>query len=93
VGTALLFSGLVGLGTSLILFLSSSVGYLPYSDRRCGTMWDRDDVGQTKQPPDEQTEFPLMSVTPRLEPIQAKASNFAAASLALGEIPSVPKKS
>jgi hypothetical protein len=56
---------------------------------RCGT----DDVGQTKQPPDEQTEFPLMSVTPRLEPIQAKASNFAAASLALGEIPSVPKKS
>ena len=43
---------------------------------RCGT----DDVGQTKQPPDEQTEFPLMSVTPRLEPIQAKASNFAAAS-------------
>jgi hypothetical protein len=46
VGTALLFSGLVGLGTSLILFLSSSVGYLPYSDRRCGTMWDRDDVGQ-----------------------------------------------
>jgi hypothetical protein len=33
-----------------------------------------------------------MSVTPRLEPTQAKASNFAAASLALGEIPSVPKK-
>jgi hypothetical protein len=33
-----------------------------------------------------------MSVTPRLEPTQAKASNFAAASLALGEIPPVPKK-
>jgi hypothetical protein len=32
-GTALLFSGIVGIGTSLVLLLSSCFGYLPYSDR------------------------------------------------------------
>jgi hypothetical protein len=32
-GTALLFSAVVGVGTSLVLLVSSCIGYLPYSDR------------------------------------------------------------
>jgi len=36
-------------------------------------------------------EFLLMSVASRLEPTQAKAPNFAAAPLALGEIRPVPE--
>jgi hypothetical protein len=32
-GTVLLFCGFIGIGTSLVLFLSSCIGYLPYSDR------------------------------------------------------------
>lgn len=41
VGTALLFSGLVSIGTSLVLLLSSCVGYLPYSDRPGPGWWGR----------------------------------------------------
>jgi hypothetical protein len=40
-GTALLFSGIVGVGTSLVLLLSSSFGYLPYSDRPGPGWWGR----------------------------------------------------
>jgi hypothetical protein len=40
-GTALLFSGLVGIGTSLVLLLSSCLGYLPYSDRPGPGWWGR----------------------------------------------------
>jgi len=38
-GTALLFSGIVGIGTSLVLLLSSAIGYLPYSDRPGPGWW------------------------------------------------------
>ena len=41
VGTALLFSGIVGVGTSLVLLLSSCFGYLPYSDRPGPGWWGR----------------------------------------------------
>ncbi len=41
VGTALLFSGLVGMGTSLVLLASSCIGYLPYSDRPGPGWWGR----------------------------------------------------
>ena len=40
-GTALLFSGIVGIGTSVVLLLSSSFGYLPYSDRPGPGWWGR----------------------------------------------------
>jgi hypothetical protein len=40
-GTALLFSAIVGVGTSLFLFLSSCFGYLPYSDRPGPGWWGR----------------------------------------------------
>lgn len=40
-GTALLFSGVVGLGTSIVLLLSSCIGYLPYSDRPGPGWWSR----------------------------------------------------
>ncbi len=40
-GTALLFSGIVGIGTSLLLLLSSCFGYLPYSDRPGPGWWGR----------------------------------------------------
>ncbi len=40
-GTALLFSGLVGIGTSFVLLLSSCLGYLPYSDRPGPGWWGR----------------------------------------------------
>ncbi len=40
-GTALLFSVLVGIGTSLVLLLSSCLGYLPYSDRPGPGWWGR----------------------------------------------------
>jgi hypothetical protein len=40
-GTALLFSGIVGAGTSLVLLLSSCFGYLPYSDRPGPGWWGR----------------------------------------------------
>jgi hypothetical protein len=40
-GTTLLFSGIVGIGTSLVLLLSSCVGYLPYSDRPGPGWWGR----------------------------------------------------
>jgi len=38
-GIALLFSGIVGLGTSLVLLFSSCLGYLPYSDRPGPGWW------------------------------------------------------
>jgi hypothetical protein len=40
-GTALLFSGVVGVGTSIVLLLSSCFGYLPYSDRPGPGWWGR----------------------------------------------------
>ncbi len=40
-GTALLFSGIVGIGTSLVLLLSSCLGYLPYSDMPGPGWWGR----------------------------------------------------
>ena len=40
-GTALLFSGIVGVGTSVVLLISSCVGYLPYSDRPGPGWWGR----------------------------------------------------
>lgn len=40
-GTALLFSCVVGLGTSLVLLVSSCVGYLPYSDRPGSGWWGK----------------------------------------------------
>ena len=40
-GTALLFSGIVGTGTSLVLLISSCFGYLPYSDRPGPGWWGR----------------------------------------------------
>jgi hypothetical protein len=40
-GTTLLFSGIVGIGTSLVLLASSSFGYLPYSDRPGPGWWGR----------------------------------------------------
>lgn len=40
-GTALLFSGIVGVGTSVVLLLCSSFGYLPYSDRPGPGWWWR----------------------------------------------------
>jgi hypothetical protein len=41
VGTAVLFSGIVGVGTSLVLLLSSCFGYLSYSDRPGPGWWGR----------------------------------------------------
>ena len=38
-GTALLFSGIVGVGTSFVLFVCSCLGYLPYSDRPGPGWW------------------------------------------------------
>lgn len=38
-GTTLLFSGIVGLGTSIVLLLASCFGYLPYSDRPGPGWW------------------------------------------------------
>ncbi len=38
-GTALLFSGVVGVGTSLVLLVSSCFGYLPYTDRPGPGWW------------------------------------------------------
>lgn len=38
-GTTLLFSAFVGLGTSLALLISSCIGYLPYSDRPGPGWW------------------------------------------------------
>lgn len=40
-GTALLFSVVVAVGTSLVLLVSSCVGYLPYSDRPGPGWWGR----------------------------------------------------
>ncbi len=40
-GTALLFSGIVGIGTSLVLLFANSLGYLPYSDRPGPGWWGR----------------------------------------------------
>jgi hypothetical protein len=40
-GTALLFSGVVGIGTSFVLLISSCIGYLPYSDRPGPGWWGR----------------------------------------------------
>jgi hypothetical protein len=40
-GTALLFSCTIGVGTSLVLLVSSCVGYLPYSDRPGPGWWGR----------------------------------------------------
>ncbi|MGA7155201.1 MAG: hypothetical protein WBY53_00035 [Acidobacteriaceae bacterium] len=40
-GTALLFSGIVGFGTSVVLLVSSCFGYLPYSDRPGPGWWGR----------------------------------------------------
>jgi hypothetical protein len=40
-GTALLFSAVVGVGTSFVLLLSSCFGYLPYSDRPGPGWWGR----------------------------------------------------
>jgi hypothetical protein len=40
-GTALLFSCTVGVGTSFVLLVSSSAGYLPYSDRPGPGWWGR----------------------------------------------------
>ncbi len=40
-GTVLLFSAFVGIGTSLVLLVSSCVGYLPYSDRPGPGWWGR----------------------------------------------------
>ena len=40
-GTVLLFSGFVGIGTSIVLLLSSCAGYLPYSDRPGPGWWGR----------------------------------------------------
>ena len=40
-GTALLFSVAVGLGTSLVLLIASCAGYLPYSDRPGPGWWGR----------------------------------------------------
>lgn len=40
-GTTLLFSGFIGIGTSLVLFLASCFGYLPYSDRPGPGWWGR----------------------------------------------------
>jgi hypothetical protein len=40
-GTALLFSGIVSVGTSIVLLLSSCFGYLPYSDRPGPGWWGR----------------------------------------------------
>jgi hypothetical protein len=58
----------------------------------------RDMTEKELDPFQGRTEFPLMSVSSRLEPTLGQASNLrmlcsgAAASLALGEIPSVPEK-
>lgn len=38
-GTAVLFSALVGLGTSMVLLLASCIGYVPYSDRPGPGWW------------------------------------------------------
>jgi len=40
-GTVLLFSGLVGVGTSVVLLLCSCLGYLAYSDRPGPGWWGR----------------------------------------------------